>query len=132
MLADSLSLFPLLGSSIGEPVGGAMLGRQLQAPRPDVLQSLLFQFVRTYQKVGAAIQSGDAADVAKLIPEVLRVIGAVTGLPTNQSIKTFGYLLGDTATEDNVGRQVGGIIYGRRGGSPENPFQMIGDAAQGP
>lgn len=132
LLVDSLSLFPLLGSSIGESVGGAMLGRQLQAPRPDVLQSLLFQFARTYQKVGAAIQSRDAADVAKLIPEVLRVIGAVTGLPTNQSIKTFGYLLGDTATEDNVGRQVGGIIYGRRGGSPENPFQMIGDAAQGP
>ncbi|MDP1824904.1 MAG: diguanylate cyclase [Archangium sp.] len=130
MVTAPLATLPVAGSIFSAGVDSAATGKPLMAHQRDPVSSALLQGVTTLLSVGAAAHDPTDAKKDKALKELLRTIGTVTGLPTRFFDTSVRYMLETTLGErevPNVGRAVGGIVYGERENQPDNIPQALGD-----
>lgn len=122
LLVAPLSTIPVL--PLTSLVEGALLKKKT-TPRVEPVTATLFQFARLGQ-----VLMKDEPTEEEIYKASMPLIGSFAGLQT-RFVDTTGKYIWEVSTGarpvGNVGRFLGGILYGEKDGQPENLPTLIGD-----
>jgi len=117
------------------PLGGILEAAMLKKKpmvRTDPLSGFFYQGAETAVTAYQAVALDGSNEKAMM--NALRFFGLLTGQPV-RAFQTTGKYLFEVGFGDrdvpNVGRFVGGVLYGEKDKQPENLPQVIGDAVSG-
>lgn len=112
---------------ISGPVESWILGK-----KPSVRAAPQFEMIA--QLISTITALGKEELTRKDVEAMARTLGALTGLPGNQAVRTFGYAFdveeGNESPADPFD-VLGGVIYGKKPGQPENPASVASKIISG-